>query len=169
MGQTPIAKVRLAAGQVGYYDDYSKIYLSTSNPEAVIYAGTNMYQIKKSIKSGRLKLVSGSLSNEKPVKENKVKKVETKVTKQKVEKAAPVEEIKEAPVEIAQEEVEEEATVAEIANVQEEIIEQPNEDVVVEEKSSRKRRRRKETAVEETMVEEEQPKAVQEETIQAEE
>lgn len=57
-----IAKIKLANGQVGYYDDYSKIYLTPSRPEAYITSGTNLYQIKKSIKSGRLKLVEGSLT-----------------------------------------------------------------------------------------------------------
>ena len=57
-----IAKIKLANGQVGYYDDYSKIYLTPSRPEAFITSGTNLYQIKKSIKSGRLKLVEGSLT-----------------------------------------------------------------------------------------------------------
>lgn len=54
-----IAEIKLAPGEVGYYDEYSRIYLSSSNPRAVIYAGTNCAQIKRSIRSGRLILVSG--------------------------------------------------------------------------------------------------------------
>ena len=57
-----IAEIRLAPGEVGYYDDYSRIYLSTARPTAQIYAGTNTTQIRKSIRSGRLRLVSGSLN-----------------------------------------------------------------------------------------------------------
>ena len=70
MQKQPIAKIRLASGEVGYYDDYSRIYLSVANPEAYIYPGTNLFQIKRSIKSGRLRLIEGSLSEpvvEKPV------------------------------------------------------------------------------------------------------
>ena len=62
MQKQPIAKIRLASGEVGYYDDYSRIYLSVANPEAYIYHGTNLFQIKRSIKSGRLRLIEGSLS-----------------------------------------------------------------------------------------------------------
>ena len=62
MQKQPIAKIRLASGEVGYYDDYSRIYLSVANPEAYIYPGTNLFQIKRSIKSGRLRLIEGSLS-----------------------------------------------------------------------------------------------------------
>lgn len=70
MQKQPIAKIRLASGEVGYYDDYSRIYLSVASPEAYIYPGTNLFQIKRSIKSGRLRLIEGSLSEpvlEKPV------------------------------------------------------------------------------------------------------
>ena len=164
MGKTPIAKIRLAAGQVGYYDDYSRIYLSTANPEAIIYAGTNMYQIKKSIKSGRLKLVSGSLTSEqtKTKKAQQPKKDEKKVVEQKVEqKSAIVEEVKVEEVvqpEVVAEVTEETPIVAETATVQEEIVEQ------TEEKTSKKRRRRSK----EVVSEEEQQEEVQEETNQLE-
>ena len=70
MQKQPIAKIRLASGEVGYYDDYSRIYLSVANPEAYIYPGTNLFQIKRSIKSGRLRLIEGSLSE--PVVEQPV-------------------------------------------------------------------------------------------------
>lgn len=56
----PIATIKLAPGEAGYYDEYSRIYLSSTNPVTTIYSGTNCTQIKKSIKSGRLRLVSGS-------------------------------------------------------------------------------------------------------------
>ena len=57
----PIARIALAPGQVGYYDEYSRIYLTIGTPEATIYSGTNCAQIRRSIKSGRIRLLSGSL------------------------------------------------------------------------------------------------------------
>ena len=65
MTRKAIAVISLAPGEIGYYDDYSRIYLSNSNPKATVYSGTNLYQIRKSIKSGRLRLVEGSLVEEK--------------------------------------------------------------------------------------------------------
>lgn len=57
----PIARIALAPGQVGYYDEYSRIHLTIGAPEATIYSGTNCAQIRRSIKSGRIRLLSGSL------------------------------------------------------------------------------------------------------------
>lgn len=60
-----IAVIKLAPGQVGYYDELSRIHLTIGNPERVIYAGTNCSQLRKSVKSGRLRLISGSLGEDK--------------------------------------------------------------------------------------------------------
>ena len=60
-----IAVVRLAPGQVGYYDELSRIHLTIGNPERAVYAGTNCSQLRKSVKSGRLRLISGSLGEDK--------------------------------------------------------------------------------------------------------
>lgn len=62
-----IAEIKLAPGEIGYYDDYSRIYLTSTKPSAYIYAGTNCTQIKHSIKAGRLRLVNGSFDVPKPV------------------------------------------------------------------------------------------------------
>lgn len=56
-----IATIMLCPGQSGYYDDYSNIYLTQSNPVKKIYAGTNCTQLSRSVKAGRLKILSGSL------------------------------------------------------------------------------------------------------------
>ena len=50
-----IAVIRLAPGQVGYYDELSRIHLTIGNPERAIYAGTNCSQLRKSVKSGEIK------------------------------------------------------------------------------------------------------------------
>ena len=67
-----IAVIRLAPGQVGYYDELSRIHLTIGNPERAVYAGTNCSQLRKSVKSGRLRLISGSLGEDKtPIKIHK--------------------------------------------------------------------------------------------------
>ena len=78
MNKQPIARIRLAYGEVGYYDEYSRIYLSVTSPEAYIYPGTNLYQIKKSIKSGRLRLIEGSLT-ESAEKKSVTEKIEENI------------------------------------------------------------------------------------------
>ena len=89
---TVIAEIRLAPGEVGYYDDYSRIYLNAGRPTAKIYAGMNTTQIRRSIRSGRLLLISGSLNApaEQPKAETPVKKQE--------KPAAPAKQVKEEPM-----------------------------------------------------------------------
>lgn len=62
----PIAKIALAPGQVGYYDKYSRIHLTLGKPEAIIYSGTNCAQIRRSIKAGTIRLISGTLGEQVP-------------------------------------------------------------------------------------------------------
>lgn len=158
----PIATIKLAPGEAGYYDEYSRIYLSSTRPDAVIYSGTNCTQIKRSIKSGRLRLVSGGF--DKPVTEPIIEEQTPIVT----------EEVKEVPV---QEEVKTEEEVTSVAAeeqapeikkeievlVQEEVEVKTEEVPVVEEvketpvKKSRRKNRKQETVetfVEETVAEE---------------
>lgn len=158
----PIATIKLAPGEAGYYDEYSRIYLSSTRPDAVIYSGTNCTQIKRSIKSGRLRLVSGGF--DKPVTEPVIEEQTPIVT----------EEVKEVPV---QEEVKTEEEVTSVAAeeqapeikkeievpVQEEVEVKTEEVPVVEEvketpvKKSRRKNRKQETVetfVEETVAEE---------------
>ena len=158
----PIATIKLAPGEAGYYDEYSRIYLSSTRPDAVIYSGTNCTQIKRSIKSGRLRLVSGGF--DKPVTEPVIEEQTPIVT----------EEAKEVPV---QEEVKTEEEVTSVAAeeqapeikkeievpVQEEVEIKTEEVPVVEEvketpvKKSRRKNRKQETVetfIEETVAEE---------------
>lgn len=55
-----IATVKLNPGQGGYYDELSRIHLTPGNPIADVLAGTNCTQLRKSVQSGRLRLLSGS-------------------------------------------------------------------------------------------------------------
>ena len=65
MSKEIIAVVRLNVGESGYYDELSRIHLTQSNPLREILAGTNCTQLRRSVKSGRLRLLSGSLGEEK--------------------------------------------------------------------------------------------------------
>lgn len=147
MSNTIIAQVKLASGEVGYYDDYSRLYLTISNPIGVIYSGMNLTQIKHSVKSGRLKLISGSLYGEatKPVK------VETPV---KTEPVKPVEEPKKEEsvveeVKPAEEVVEPTPVVEEEVSVLPEVTEKATETEISEEEVKPKRTRKKAVKTEE--------------------
>lgn len=157
----PIATIKLAPGEAGYYDEYSRIYLSSTRPDAVIYSGTNCTQIKRSIKSGRLRLVSGGF--DKPVTESVIEQ-QPPVTTEKAKETPVQEEVK------AEEEVTPVATEEQAPEVKEEIeipvqeVENKTEEApVVEEvkeapvKKSRRKNRKQETVetfVEETVAEE---------------
>lgn len=160
----PIATIKLAPGEAGYYDEYSRIYLSSTRPDAVIYSGTNCTQIKRSIKSGRLRLVSGGF--DKPVTEPVVEQ-QTPIAATEEAKEVPVqeeevkteEEVASAIVEEQAPEVKEEIEVP----IQEEVEIKTEEVPVVEEvkeapvKKSRRKNRKQETVetfVEETVAEE---------------
>ena len=147
MSNTIIAQVKLASGEVGYYDDYSRLYLTISNPIGVIYSGMNLTQIKHSVKSGRLKLISGSLYGEAtkpvkvetPVKTEPVKPVEEpKKEEPVVEKVKPVEEVVE-PTPVVEEEV----------SVLPEVTEKATETETSEEEVKPKRTRKKAVKTEE--------------------
>ena len=147
MSNTIIAQVKLASGEVGYYDDYSRLYLTISNPIGVIYSGMNLTQIKHSVKSGRLKLISGSLYGE----DTKPVKVETPV---KTEPVKPVEEPKkEEPVveevKPAEEVVEPTPVVEEEVSVLPEVTEKATETETSEEVVKPKRTRKKAAKTEE--------------------
>lgn len=61
-----IATIKLALGEVGFYDPLSGIHLSIGNPVAYVRAGVNTSQLQSSVRSGRLILVEGSLGNPPP-------------------------------------------------------------------------------------------------------
>ena len=121
-----IAKIGLTRGQVGFYDPLTNIHLTITKPFADIYQGMNTSRIRASIKSGRLKLVSGCLDpielkedNTTQPKATTDKKVETK---QEVK-----EEVVVAKEEIKQEKVIEETPVA--TEVKEEVVEEIKQEV----------------------------------------
>ena len=108
MARKAIAVIALAPGEIGYYDDYSRIYLSNESPKAVIYAGTNLFQIRKSIASGRLRLVQGSLSGEADAENTKTVEIKAVITPEPVKEEVKIEPepIVEAPNEEEKAEIE---------------------------------------------------------------
>ena len=111
MARQAIAVIALAPGEIGYYDDYSRIYLSNESPKAVIYAGTNLFQIRKSIASGRLRLVQGSLSGEADAENTKTVEVKPVIAPEPVK-----EEVKVEPEPIVEASREEEKAETETSN-----------------------------------------------------
>lgn len=87
----PIAKIKLAPGNVGWYDSLTNIVLTKAKPEAIVYSGKNIINIKKAIKEGKILLQEGSLSSYQnkatEEKERDVKKnIPNKEEKQKEQK-----------------------------------------------------------------------------------
>jgi len=58
---TIIGKVRLARGNVGYFDDLTRIYLTLASPEKPVFSGMNTKNLKHAVKTGTLQLVWGTL------------------------------------------------------------------------------------------------------------
>ncbi len=148
MNREVIAEIRLAPGEVGYYDDYSRIYLSTAKPVAKIYAGMNTTQIRKSIRSGRLRLVSGSLFGPAPVKEEVAPKKQAKEEAKPVE--VPKQEAEPVPAEpVISEPVIEEPVIKEPV-VEEPVLTEPEiqEETAEEEIKPKRRRSRKKAEIE---------------------
>lgn len=56
-----IAVIRLARGEVGYYDELTNIHLTIANNTHNVLAGMNTTNLQKGVRSGRLNLVTGSL------------------------------------------------------------------------------------------------------------
>ena len=59
--------VRLAPGEVAFYDPFTQIHLTIGNPSVTIGKGKNLTNIRRSVKSRRLLLVAGSLDPVAPV------------------------------------------------------------------------------------------------------
>lgn len=57
-----IATVKLAPGRAAFYDEYTKIHLTLSNPTAHVCEGMNLKRIKNAVKCGALRVLYGSLS-----------------------------------------------------------------------------------------------------------
>lgn len=63
-----IARIRLAKGETGYYDEKSGIFLNWSHPEADVLEGTDCSGLRLSRRCHRIKVLSGSLGKPKSLK-----------------------------------------------------------------------------------------------------
>lgn len=106
-----IAKIKLAAGSVGWYEPLSRIHLTLSNPIAEIKAGTKLEGIRKSLSYGTIILLEGSI-NEDDILEALDKQAEKEVPEEVLEVATfKVLEEDKASEELTQEPVQEDAPV----------------------------------------------------------
>lgn len=137
-----IAEIRLAPGQVGFYDELTNIHLTLSRPFATVYQGMNTSRLQQSVNSGRLILVQGSLKPE-PISLAAEEAVPAPVVAKAKAVQAPAKEVKAEPVQEAEaiatlsleEEVVAEAVVEEAV---EEAVEEVATEEVVEAKSKKK-------------------------------
>ena len=126
-----IGIIRLAKGQVGYYDEKTNIHLTLSNPVAQVYDIMNTENLKKSIRYKTIELVSGSLD----ISHNK--KEEEKIIEEQIKKAIKA---SEKPKKEKIEEPIEEKIEIEIKEKEnkKEVVEEPKEETKVEEPVAKK-------------------------------
>lgn len=60
--KTVKAKVRLATGNVGWYDPLTNIHLTIQRPEGIVYEGMNTSNLKKGVMYKTITVTDGSLS-----------------------------------------------------------------------------------------------------------
>lgn len=100
--RTVLAKVRLATGNVGWYDPLTNIHLTIQSPEAFVYEGQNTSNLKKGVMYKTITVIGGSLSEpSNTVTPTKVKTIVEQPTSVKKEEPVKVEEPKEEKVEEA--------------------------------------------------------------------
>ena len=117
--RAPIAKIRISAGNPGWYDPLTNIHLTITRPDAFVYEGQNVTNIKTAVSFKLVHVVEGELE---PIKESPITATEKVEEKKEVrEVIAKVEEIeiKEEP-QVPAEEIEK------------------KEEVVVEKKAAKK-------------------------------
>lgn len=64
-----VATIRLADGETGYYDEKSDIYLNWKHPVKDILKGTDCSGLRTSARFGRIKVIAGSLGQDKSFKQ----------------------------------------------------------------------------------------------------
>lgn len=124
-----IATVKLSPGEVGYFDDLTRIHLTLGQPRASVYDYMNTTKLLKSVRSKTLILESGTL--------NPVQKIEPIV--KPIVKPIVVEEMIDPVIEPTIDPVTE--PVVDIAKevIEEMAVEENIEEVVVEEKAAKKK------------------------------
>lgn len=124
--RAPIAKIRIAAGNPGWYDPLTNIHLTITRPDAFVYEGQNVTNIKTAVSFKLVHVIEGELE---PIKESPI------ITTDKVE-----EEVGEVITEVEETEDKEESQIPAEEEVKEEIIEEESveKEEVVEKKAAKK-------------------------------
>lgn len=131
--RAPIAKIRISAGNPGWYDPLTNIHLTITRPDAFVYEGQNVTNIKTAVSFKLVHVIEGELE---PIKESPI------ITTDKVE-----EEVGEVITEVEETEDKEESQVPAEEEVKEEIIEEESvEKVEVVEEVVEKKAAKKTTA-----------------------
>ena len=136
--RAPIAKIRISAGNPGWYDPLTNIHLTITRPDAFVYEGQNVTNIKTAVSFKLVHVIEGELE---PIKESPV------TTTEKVE-----EEVREVITEAEEVEVKEESQAPAEEIEKEEVVEEIVEEVVEEvvEKKAAKKTTAKKTAKKKT-------------------
>lgn len=131
--RAPIAKIRISAGNPGWYDPLTNIHLTITRPDAFVYEGQNVTNIKTAVSFKLVHVIEGELE---PIKESPI------ITTDKVE-----EEVGEVITEVEETEDKEESQIPAEEEVKEEIIEEESvEKVEVVEEVVEKKAAKKTTA-----------------------
>lgn len=101
--RAPIAKIRISAGNPGWYDPLTNIHLTITRPEALVYEGQNVSNIKLAVTHKTIYVVDGELEPkviiQEPVVQEEVREVVKPAIEEKIEKEVKVEEPQEEVVE----------------------------------------------------------------------
>ena len=117
--RAPIAKIRISAGNPGWYDPLTNIHLTITRPDAFVYEGQNVTNIKTAVSFKLVHVIEGELE---PIKESPI------TTTEKVE-----EEVREVITEAEEVEIKEESQAPAEEIEKEEVVEE-----VVEKKAAKK-------------------------------
>ena len=142
----PIAKIRIAAGNPGWYDSLTNIHLTIARPTAFVYEGQNVTNVKNAIRHRIVSLIEGDLEpisseiKETPKDEEVRDVIETPVVKEEQQQPKKQKVVKE-------ETVKEEVVKQEEQPKQEEVkAEEVKEEEVAEEQQEEKKTTRKKAA-----------------------
>lgn len=127
--RAPIAKLRISAGNPGWYDPLTNIHLTIARPEAYVYEGSNVANIKMGVAYKLINVVEGSLEKKPTAVNEEVREV----IPQEIETVKEEEPIVEEKIEETSEPVKEEEKT-------EEVVEEPKK------KTTRKKATKKETS-----------------------
>ena len=138
------AIIKLATGNVGFYDNLTKIHLTIASPIAKVFEGMNTTNLKNGVRCKTIEVLEGSLYD---VIIDEPKEEEEEIPAIKVEELPKLEEVEEEK----KEPVVEEETREDVPTTLEEPI---VEEQVEPKKSSRKRSSKKATKEEQSSTEE---------------